>query len=121
MRQKVHLLYKLHDMYVVEHGNEFGISTFCTLRPANVLLSRYTPHETCLCQTHENFISLANALLPQYNQQWIKQNAVCQLTKTCMLNEFEACKNGIKLKAALQKVTASDDEVEVSLWQKTKA
>ena len=45
-----------------EHGNNVG---FCNLRPVNVLLSRSTPHDDmCSCQTHENLISLTNALLP---------------------------------------------------------
>ena len=51
----------------VERSICHGFSTFCNLRPVNVLLSRSTPHDMCLCQTHENFIRLANALLPSYS------------------------------------------------------
>ena len=74
-------MYKLGEVYAMfceEHGTIVGFSTFCNLRPVNVLLSRSTSHDMCLCQTHENFISLAKALLPSYNQQWIVENAVCQ-------------------------------------------
>ena len=74
-------MYKLREVYAMfceEHGTIVGFSTFCNLRPVNVLLSRSTPHDMCLCQTHEKFISLTNALLPAYNQQWIVENAVCQ-------------------------------------------
>ena len=67
-----------------EHGNNVG---FCDLRPVNVLLSRSTPHDDmCSCQTHEDFISLTNALLPPYNRQWIVENAVCRFEEGCMLN-----------------------------------
>ena len=62
-----------------EHGNNVSFSTFCNLRPVNVLLSRSTPHDDmCSCQTHENFISLTKPLLPPYNRQWIVENSVCR-------------------------------------------
>ena len=54
MKQKRHLLYKLREVYAKfweEHGNNVGFSTFCNLRPVNVLLSRSTAHDMCLCQT----------------------------------------------------------------------
>ncbi len=93
-----------------EHGNNVGFSTFCNLRPVNVLLSRSTPHDDmCSCQTHENFISLTNALLPPYNRQWIVENSVCRFEEGCMLNQCATCKDGKQ---------DSGDEVEVSRWQK---
>ena len=48
---------------------------------------------TCLCQTHENFISLTNTLLPPYNRQWIVENAVCRFEEGCMLKQCAACKD----------------------------
>ena len=71
-----------------------GFSTFCNLRP----VSRSTPHYMCLCQTHENFISLTNALLPPYNRQWIVENVVCRFEEGCMLNQCATCKDGTQLK-----------------------
>ena len=72
----------------------------------------------CLCQTHENFISLVNALFPPYNQQWIVENAVCQFVEGCMLSRCTTCKDGTQLKEAIQGKQESDDEVEVFWWQK---
>ena len=93
-----------------EHGNNVGFSTFCNLRPVNVLLSRSTPHDDMSsCQTHENFISLTKALLPPYNWQWIVENSVCRFEEGCMLNQCATCKDGKQ---------DSGDEVEVSRWQK---
>ena len=118
MKRKRHLLYKLREVYAMfweEHGNNVGFSTFCNLRPVNVLLSRSMAHDMCLCQTHANFISLTNALLPPYNRQWIVENAVCRFGEGCKLNQCETCKDGTKLKEArLQRKEESGDEVEVS-------
>ena len=77
-----------------EHGKNIGFSTSC-----HVLLSRSTPLDTCLCQTHENFISLTNALLPLYNRQWSVENAVCRFEE---LNQCVTCKDGTKFKEALR-------------------
>ena len=72
----------------------------------------------CHCQTHANFISLTNALLPTYNRQWSVENADCQFEEGCLLNQCATCKDGTKLKEALQGKQESGDEVEVSRWQK---
>ena len=72
----------------------------------------------CLCQTHANFISLTNALLPPYNRQWSVENAVCLFEEGCNLNQCETCKDDTKLKEALQGKQESGDEVGVSRWQK---
>ena len=64
IKRKLYLMYKLREVYAMfceEHGTIVGFSTFCNLRPVNVLVSRSTPHDMCH-ETHENFISLANAL-----------------------------------------------------------
>ena len=115
-------MYKLREVYTMfceEHGTIVGFSTFCNLHPVNVFVSHSTPHDMCLCQTHENFISLANALLPPpYNQQWIDENAVCQFDEGCMLSHCTTCKDGTKLKEAIQGKQKSDHEVEMFQWQK---
>ena len=56
----------------------------------------------CLCQTHENFISLTNALLPPYNRQWSVENADCRFEEGCLLNQCATSKDSTKLKEALQ-------------------
>ena len=89
-------------MFCEEHSTIVGFSTFCNQHPVNVLLSRSTPHDMCLCQTHENFISLANTLLLPYNLQWIVENAVCQFDEGCMLSGCTTCKDGTKLNDAIQ-------------------
>ena len=61
---------------------------------------------------------IANALLPQCNQQWIVGNAVGQFEEGCMLKVCATCKDGITLKESSQEKQPSDDEVEVSRWQK---
>ena len=71
---------------------------------------------TCVCVRH--IISLTNALLPPYNRQWIVENAVCRFEEGCTLNQVATCKDGTKLKEALQGKQESGDEVEVSRWQK---
>ena len=121
MKQKWHLLYKLREVYAMfweELGNNIGFSTFCNIRLVNALLSRSTARDMCLCQTHANFISLTNALLPTYNRQWSGENAYCRFEEGCMLNQCATCKDGTKLKEALQGKQESGDEVEVSRWQK---
>ena len=105
-------------MFWEEHGSNVGFSTFCNLRLVNALLSRSTARDMCLCQTHANFISLTNALLPTYNRQWSVENADCRFEEGCMLNQCATCKEGTKLKEALQGKQESGDEVEVSRWQK---
>ena len=71
------------------YGETVGFSTFCTYRPANVVLSHNTPYDIYLCKTGEHFISLANALLPPSNWQWIQQNVVYSFSETCMLNQCD--------------------------------
>ena len=39
-----------------------GFSTFCRLRPGNVLLLKNTPKDQCKCKTHENFRMKLTAL-----------------------------------------------------------
>ena len=86
MKQKRHLLYKLREVYAM-FWEDVGFSTFCNLRPANVLLSRSTARDMCLCQTHyANFTSLTNALLPPYNRRWSVENADCRFEEGCMLS-----------------------------------
>ena len=51
IKRKRHLMYKLREVYAMfceEHGTIVGFSTFCNLRPVNVLLSQSTPHDMCL-------------------------------------------------------------------------
>ena len=102
-----------HAMFWEEHGNNVGFSMFRNLRLVNALLSRSTARDMCLCQTHANFISLTNVLLPPYNRQRSVENADCRFVEGCMLNQC-ACKDGTKLKEALQGKQESGDEVEVS-------
>ena len=102
-------------MFWEEHGNNVGFSMFCNLRLVNLLLSRSTDM-TCVCVRH--IISLTNALQPPYNRQWIVENAVCRFEEGCKLNQVATCKDGTKLKEALQGKQEYGDEVEVSRWQK---
>ena len=76
IKQKRHLMFKLREVYVMsyeEYDTKIGFNTFCNLRTAAVHNSRSTPHYTYLRQTHENFISLVNALLPMQSAVYCRE------------------------------------------------
>jgi hypothetical protein len=57
--QKKYLHYSLREaygMFVQENGHLLSFSTFTRLRPPHVILFGKTPHNVCLCKTHDDFL-----------------------------------------------------------------
>lgn len=58
--QKRFLMTSLKEAYATfttEHGKTTSLSSFCNMRPKNVLSFGDIPHNVCACRTHEDFIS----------------------------------------------------------------
>ena len=91
--QKRYLIWSLKEtfgMFQQEHPNtKIGLSKFCSLRPANVLLKSSTPREVCLCQYHDNIKMLCDTLskkipsFPSYSRSFVDE-LVCDSKKRRM-------------------------------------
>jgi hypothetical protein len=64
--QKRYLVYSLREAFqLFKEENpdiKLGKSKFASLRPRNVLTVNDTPHESCLCKTHENVTALLKSI-----------------------------------------------------------
>lgn len=82
-----------------------GFSTFCRLRPANVLLLKNTPKDQCKCKTHENFrmkLKVLDSGMVHDKDCW--QSIICNtsnLQSNCWTGTCETCKGGTLLEAKL--------------------
>ena len=72
-KRKRHLLYELREVYAMfweEHGNNVSFRTLCNLRLVNLLLSRSTDHDMCLCQTHHQSDQRSTATIQSAMECW---------------------------------------------------
>ena len=99
---KYYLTMYLREAYVfketVADGKYCSFSTFCKLRPKNVLLLVDTPKVQCKCQIHENFFMKLKAIGCSYDDDFWG-NVLCDVSENskCWLSECESCRNGNKL------------------------
>ena len=78
------------------HG--LAYSTFCNLRPRNVLLLSSSPKDQCKCMTHENFFFKLEAMgITYYTNFWPEVLCSDELNSDCWLSACDECKHGKKL------------------------
>lgn len=96
-------------LFKISHPDTvIGLSTFCTLRPPNVLLMKDTPSDQCLCMIHENFFLKLKALQIFYYREWWG-TVLCSdkdLTSSCWMGSCLECQNGKKLAIEMDPATA---------------
>ena len=75
-----------------------SLSTFCNLRPKNVLLLGDSPKEQCKCQIHENLFLKLEALGYDYESSWW-ETVLCDISPNspCWKNTCIECKDGKKV------------------------
>lgn len=56
---------RISELRKKKHEDTF--STFCNLRPSNVLLLKDMPSDQCKCKIHENFIYLLKGIHVKYD------------------------------------------------------
>lgn len=81
------------SLFQINHlDTKLGFSRFCSLRPSFVRLSKFVPHQTCLCRYHENFRNKIKTVLPEFGStQLFVRNMSCN-NDYCMSNsDCEAC------------------------------
>lgn len=122
---KRHLLMKLrevYELYKIENKEcDIGFSKFCYSRPADVLLNSELPTDVCLCEVHENFISLVDSLFPNfpYNHAWVINNIVCDSTNiTCLQGKCDNCNRGNRLVESLNINDNQGQTVKFLRWEK---
>lgn len=121
-KQKRYLMFKLREAFNLfreEGSDQIGFSKFCSLRPQEVVLSRNTPQDVCLCCIHENFFQLVFALskrtnLPEYHRNWVAENTRC----TNCSDQCEVCSNG-KLLDKYFTGSDKDDTVDFFRWERS--
>ena len=87
-----------------------GFSTFCRLRPANVLLLKNTPKDQCKCKIHENFRMKLDVLDSTLTRQDCWKSILCSdtsdLQSDCWMGKCDACKDG---KLLANRLSSQDD------------
>lgn len=101
-KQKRHLYFTLrevHSLFSSENpGIKISFSKFVQYRPEEVLLSRETPENICLCYIHENMIFLINSLsksnsvtgIESYDSAWLDK-IVIREHKECGIILCDSC------------------------------
>ena len=76
-------LREAHEVYCQTQDNPVSFSTFCDLRPKNVLLLADSPKDQCRCLIHENILFKLDAIRISYDSSfWTK---ILCLTKTIVI------------------------------------
>lgn len=78
-------------------GVTIGFSTFCKMRPKNVLLLHETPADLCKCVTCENFFLKLSSLKLPYDQFWPKHLCDSSLNSKCCIGNCNNCSFGQRL------------------------
>lgn len=125
--QKRHLMLSLRETFALfcqEHPDvEVGLSSFCSLRPPNVLLSSAIPRNVCLCQYHDNIKLLCEAIhkavpeFPLYSGDFVN-NLVCNSeNELCMTGKCFKCPDWIE---DFKSVAPLDEPIEWNQWERVK-
>ena len=74
-----------------------SLSSFCKLRPKNILLLSDTPEDTCKCQTHENLFLQLDAMGFHYDSSFWGE-VLCDTSENsnCWLPKCDECREGKK-------------------------
>ena len=74
-----------------------SLSSFCKLRPKNILLLSDTLEDTCKCQTHENLFLQLDAMGFHYDSSFWGE-VLCDTSENsnCWLPECDECREGKK-------------------------
>ena len=74
-----------------------SLSTFCELRPKNVLLLSDTPEDTCKCQTHKNLFLKLDAMGCSYGSSfWGEVLCGTSESSNFWLSKSDECREGKK-------------------------
>ena len=87
-------LREAYKVYCEENPDDkVGLSTFCNLRPTNVLLLKDSPSDQCKCFIHENFFMKLQALQKPYTSQFWS-NFLCDASPNsdCWLSQCDNCR-----------------------------
>lgn len=125
-RQKRILLFNLrevHEMFLVESATKVGFSKFCSMRPAQVILTAQRGQEVCMCEYHENVemcLEGISKVVPSVtkNAREVLEETVCSMTdEKCIDRQCDEC--GVsKLDHHFDEID-DDTEVEYRKWVKT--
>ena len=107
--------YALYLENCYDGDDQCKFSTFCALRPKNVLLLDESPKQQCKCQTHENLFLKLEAMGIHYEKEWWA-TVLCDTTPNsdCWKNICEICADGIKLVTS----KSSNTVVSYKQWEK---
>ena len=123
--QKRHLTCSLKEKYALfkrDHPTvKISFSKFCSLRPANVLLSSTIPRNVCLCQHHDNVKLLCEAIhkavpeFPPYSSETVSHFVCSAEEEKCMTGVCDKCPNWME---EVKAVSPLDDPVEWYQWER---
>ena len=86
------------EVYHQTHDNPVSFSTFCNLRPKNVLLLADSPKDQCRCLIHKNlFLKLDTIGILYDSSFWTKVLCSTDDNSNCWNSKCDDCKNGKKL------------------------
>ena len=102
--RKYYLTMYLCEAYVVFKDMYKGdaemcsFSSFCDLRPKNVLLLQDTPRDQCKCEIHENLLLKLEAMGHSYDRNMFWEEILCDASPNSAgwLHDCENCKDGRK-------------------------
>lgn len=117
--RKMYLTMFLKEAYILfKQDNpeiEIGFSTFCKLRPKNVLLMHQTPSDQCKCLTCENFFLKLRALNIDYQEFWKTYLCNDSLDSSCWKGFCSNCCAGKKLETS---VDHNKEKIKMKQWFK---
>jgi len=123
--QKRHLTWSLKETFgLFKKDNpeiKIGLTRFCSLRPANVLLQSNMPRHVCLCQYHDNMKMLCDSLskemssFPTYSRSF-PDNLVCDSSnEECMMGKCHKCPKWID---DIKRDASLDEDIQWSQWER---
>lgn len=106
----------------IERNTEIsiGFSTFCKLRPQNVLHLGATPPNQCKCHICENFLLKLSSLKISYDSKLFWEKALCDTTMNslCWKGGCDSCCNGQKVEFPSDMQLG--ENVTFKIWEKMK-
>ena len=98
---------------------KIGYSTFCKLRPQNVLLLHETPADQCKCLTCENFFLQLGSLQIKYDSSfWAHVLCDDSLVSGCWQGNCDICKQGQQIPISSDVISDMTKTVTKKTWTK---